>query len=126
MSTAPAKYFVAKREPIEYPEGMGGPQVCNLKTAAGKREYDRRRALMWVRQLGRCAVCRKITPLEEGQFGHGRSRGMGGSFRDDRIWDNDDKPLNAFLCGKCNSKQGSRKYEWRDGVFQPSERANCS
>jgi hypothetical protein len=118
----PAKYFVAAPEPIEFPEGEDGPQICNLKTAKGKREYDRRKKIMWMRQLERCATCKQHTEFEEGQFGHGRSRGMGGSTRDDRIWDKDGKPMNAFLCGKCNSAQGSRKYEWREGLFRAVER----
>lgn len=98
-----------------------GREICS-EHAAGKREYDRRKKIMWLRQLKRCGICRHPTPLEEGQFGHGHSRGMGGGFRDDRIWDDDGNPLNAFLCGKCNSEQGSKRYEWREGVFQAVER----
>jgi len=95
-----------------------GREICS-EHAAGKREYDRRKKIMWLRQLKRCAICRRVTELEEGQFGHSHSRGMAGSFRCDKIWDDDGNPLNAFLCGPCNSKQGSQHFEWRDGIFQP-------
>ena len=98
-----------------------GREICS-EHAAGKREYLRRKKIMWLRQLGRCGTCRKVTPLEEGQFGHSHSRGMGGGFRCDKIWDSDGNPLNAFLCGVCNSAQGSQRYGWRDGVFQGVER----
>lgn len=114
-----SKYFVTKPEPFH--TTRDGREICS-EHAAGKREYERRKKIMWMRQLERCATCREHTAFEEGQFGHGRSRGFGGGFRDDRIWDQDGRPMNAFLCGKCNSAQGSRKYEWRDGVFQAVER----
>ena len=114
-----AKYYIAK--PAAVHVARDGREICS-EHAAGKREYNRRKQVMWERQLGRCGSCRVPTPLEEGQFGHSSSRGFGGGFRDDRIWDENGKPMNAFLCGKCNSAQGSRHYEWRDGLFQPVKR----
>ena len=121
-----SKYYVTKPDAVDFPEGPLGRQVCNLKTVLGRREYARRKEVLWVRQLGRCAICRKQIELEDAQFGHGRARGLGGgsggAFRDDRLWDNEGKPMNACLCAHCNTRQGSKHYEWRDGLFQPVER----
>jgi hypothetical protein len=91
-----------------------------LKTKAGRAEYILRTYQMALRQRGLCGTCRK--PLgEDIVFGHSRTRGMGGGYRDDRLLI-DGKWNNAALHWRCNSLQGSSAYEWRNGLFQPTER----
>jgi 5-methylcytosine-specific restriction endonuclease McrA len=88
---------------------------------ASKAEYDRRRDVMIERQLGRCAICLKVkTPL---QFDHALGRGMGGKHRSDEIWEEDGSPKNAALCAECNSLKSSKRYEYRDGIYQPKVKA---
>ena len=85
-----------------------------------KAEYDRRRDVMIERQLGRCAICLKVkSPL---QFDHAEGRGHGGGHRDDRIWELDGTPKNAALCSDCNLQKASKRYQWRDGIYQPKEK----
>lgn len=92
-----------------------GREEC-LRSAAGNREYARRRAEMVSRQLGRCAICRRAGL--DMTFGHECCRS--GGKRDDRIWDENGKPKNAALCMRCNRAQGSRRYQWLDGSFIPA------
>lgn len=92
-----------------------GREEC-LRSTAGNKEYARRRAEMVIRQLGRCAMCRR-SGLDL-TFGHECCRS--GGKRDDRIWDEDRKPKNAALCLACNGIQGSRRFHWLDGSFVPA------
>lgn len=91
-----------------------GREVCD-KTPAGKKEYNRRKEVMWRRQHGMCGL--KISPrcpvfitLEQSTFEHQDGRGMGGAKRDDRI-EIDGKPYNMVACVHCNFKKGSRRLE---------------
>jgi hypothetical protein len=47
------------------------------------------------------------------EFDHQAGRGSGGGNRDDRILDENGNWMNAALCTKCNTKKGSKRYEWR-------------
>lgn len=95
-----------RREPILYPEGMDGRQVCDLTTAEGKREYKRRTEVMWERQNALCSICQLPMRLEEATFEHQDGRGHGGGHRDDRI-EIDGKPHNSVAHGFCNVEKGS-------------------
>ena len=92
-----------------------GRQECLTKTASGGREYKRRLGVMIQRQLGRCAMCRKVRELT---FDHEAGRGSGGGHRDDRIWQEDGQQKNAALCVECNGLKGSKRYSWIDGVYE--------
>jgi hypothetical protein len=93
-----------------------GREVLDLKTKAGSDEYHRRKQAMWERQGRRCAlqitdICKQRQgrwPKDEITFDHFAGRGTGGSKRDDRIFV-EGKPINAAVCGWCNSKRGSTR-----------------
>ena len=93
-----------------------GREILNLKTKAGADEYQRRKLEMWDRQGKRCAlmitdICKQRQgrwPKNETTFDHFSGRGAGGSKRDDRIWI-DGNPVNAAVCGFCNSMRGSTR-----------------
>jgi hypothetical protein len=104
-----------KREPMQRPEGIGGPEICDERTAEGFREYNRRRYQMEVRQGFQCAICERIAGSRM-DFDHEQSRG--GGKRDDRI-EVDGKWKNAALCRKCNTLKGSKRYHWLNGKYVP-------
>lgn len=101
-----------------------GREVCT-GTAFGKREYKRRTEAMRERQGGRCAIGGEWLAVGEAQFDHEAGRGSGGGHRDDRI-EIDGQWVNAAVCGECNGRKGSRRYEWRGGLYLPIERATLS
>ena len=121
--TAPAKYFVAKREAVKvYPEGR---EVCNQRIKAGKQEYWTRLLKMMVRQNMRCAICDCGLNYIWGEFDHEDGRGANGGHRDDRIevfiHDEDGVTIrwqNAAVCRPCNTEKGSKRYHWIEGVYQ--------
>ena len=103
----------------KFPDGR---EVCDTKTAAGKREYDSRIDKMVIRQGHRCrcgkSLCVKsptgngvswYVPGELPTFGHDIPRGHGGARRDDRIELPDGKWINHAECFECNSSKGSRR-----------------
>src|SRR5258708_6772031 len=104
-----------KREPIQEPEGPGGRQVCDLKTAAGTREYEKRTEEMRIRQRELCPICTFYLSKEDATFEHEDLRGMGGARRDDRIWKVDEEgnkmPLNFAVHGWCNRSKGSQRLD---------------
>jgi hypothetical protein len=61
-----------------------GREICN-STAAGKREYDRRKQQMWERDKGLCCLCFQPIAFRNATWEHFDGRGMGGGRRDDRI-----------------------------------------
>lgn len=93
-----------------------GREVCDA-SAAGIREYDRRREAMRERQGWRCAIGGEFISDEQATFDHERSRG--GGKQDDRI-EVDGRWRNAAVCCRCNGIKGSRRYEWRDGLYLPT------
>lgn len=96
-----------KREAIKT---FSDREVCDLKTAAGLREYRSRTEQMWERQKGLCSICHLPMRLEEATFEHDDGRGHGGGHRDDRIWV-DGKPKNTAAHGLCNVLKGSVRLE---------------
>jgi len=92
---------------------------CCQDNAAGRREYKARIALMWERQLGLCAICRRAIALEEATYEHAIPRGHGGGNRNDACNFPDGRWRNAATCWKCNSAKGSKRYEWVDSCFVP-------
>jgi hypothetical protein len=103
----------------------GGREVCDLLTKSGRDEYHRRVRAMWERQGKKCGL--QISPqckerngrllIDEAQFDHSNSRGMGGSKRDDRIIDDYYRPMNMAVCCWCNSLKGSRPLSDFDEVI---------
>lgn len=113
-SIAVVKYHKRKPGPIRImPDGR---EICS-KTKAGREEYQSRTVQMAIRQLGICAL--GPHPLIDPTFDHERSRG--GGQRDDRITNPDGSWKNAAVCWFCNGNKGSRRYEWRNGKYQPVE-----
>lgn len=94
---------------------VGGREVCS-KTPRGRAEYARRVSKMADRQGNLCAICEQY--MTAPTFEHQDGRGMGGSLRDDVI-EKQGKWYNAATCYQCNSRKGSRRYEWADGHFVP-------
>lgn len=95
-----------KADPIRYPNGKGGPEICVMLTASGRREYKRRTEEMWMRQGGLCSICKRPIRLEEAQFEHQDGRGFNGGHRDDRTEING-QPYNSAACGWCNVEKAS-------------------
>jgi hypothetical protein len=111
---------------VLYPEGEGGREVCNMKSAAGRAEYERRKDVMYARQKNRCSLCGNLMDRENATFEHEDGRGMGGSRQDDRIWKLDPvtgelKPYNSAAHGWCNGKKGSQRME----AFESLSAAKC-
>jgi len=103
--------IVAVHGVLHYPDGR---EVCD-KSAAGKKEYNRRKEIMWRRQHGICGLkisnlCPVFITLAQATFEHQDGRGLGGSHRDDRV-EIDGKPYNMASCGACNIAKGSRRLE---------------
>ena len=95
-----------------------GREVCD-KSSAGKKEYNRRKELMWRRQHGMCGLkissrCPVFIPLEQATFEHQDGRGMGGAKRDDRT-EIDGKPYNMVACIHCNFLKGSKPLQLPEG-----------
>jgi hypothetical protein len=86
----------------------GGREVCNMMTAAGKREYRRRTLEMRERQDNRCCLCHQWMSVQDTTFEHEAGRGMNGAHRDDRI-EKDGKWLNGAAHFWCNSLKGSQR-----------------
>jgi hypothetical protein len=91
-----------------------GREVCNLKSAAGRAEYERRKDVMYLRQKGRCSLCGNLMDRENATFEHEDGRGMGGAHQDDRILKPDSgagelKPYNSVAHGWCNGNKGSQR-----------------
>lgn len=86
----------------KYPDGR---EVCQ-DNWAGRREYLRRLEVMLTRQNWRCSLCEKRLRKEDATFEHQRRRGMGGAFRDDRIYDHDGLWLNGAAHWVCNREKG--------------------
>ena len=80
----------------------GGREVCQ-NTAAGKREYARRREVAWALQGGFCGRCARPIAPQDATLDHIQPRGMGGSRRDDRM-----ENL-QMLCFLCNLWKGSKR-----------------
>jgi len=112
------KQFKRSKPPVEFPEGLHGRQVCTA-TKGGRREYQRRREQMEIRQNFKCAICGRIFLVMT--FDHEVGRGYGGSYRDDRIVDANGNWINAALCETCNTFKASRRYSWVNGEYQPLE-----
>lgn len=106
-----------KREPIQYPEGLGGPEICDLDTAEGRRIYEARTNEMAELQNNRCAICGR--PMFRPQFDHAAGRGHGGGHRDDRTVNSKGNRINAAVDGECNIAKGSKRYHWLNGKYLP-------
>lgn len=108
------KAYIRKAPAVMYPEGLGGREVCS-RTAAGRKEYDKRRGQLEDRQKHKCAICGNWNMNME--FDHQAGRGANAGHRDDRILDEDGNWMNAALCTRCNTKKGSKRYEWRNKQY---------
>lgn len=94
-----------------------GREVCQ-PTKIGRVEYQRRLGVMAIRQNFLCAICGQYPGFAKETFDHQDGRGSGGSHRDDRI-EIDGKWHNAALCSDCNTRKGSVRYHWQDGLYVP-------
>lgn len=112
-----------KPPPVMYPEGPNGRQVCS-PNAAGKREYERLREVMELRQNFTCPICKLLFLRME--FDHEAGRGANGKHRDDRIYHKDGSWRNAALCSTCNTKKASKRYRWQNGKYLPLVKAEAA
>lgn len=110
------KHWAGKPDVIVFPDGR---EVCNPGTAGGCAEYEWRKILMWLRQSGRCGICRAPLSLKEATFDHETPRGLDGGMRDDRIAIFEDgrfiRHLNSAAHLTCNFVKGSRRLEVHHG-----------
>lgn len=112
----------SKRTPSKYPVVNGvmtypdGREVCQMNTAAGKREYKERTRKMCIRQGFLDAITGQHMHTWEATFDHQAGRTVGK--RDDRIIV-DGEWHNAALGLQSNMQKGSRRYHWQDGKYVP-------
>lgn len=85
-----------------YPDGR---EVCQ-DSAKGWAEYKRRVEVMVERQRFKCCLCGKRISVVSATFEHQRRRGMGSAWRDDRILDREEKPVNGAAHWVCNGERG--------------------
>jgi hypothetical protein len=86
-----------------YPNGR---EVC-CSTPKGRAEYERRTEEMRLRQHNICARGNHF--IVNPTFDHGRSRGGGGGFRDDRIVNEETgETMSGCSCWYCNGQAGSK------------------
>ena len=96
-----------------------GREVCDLRTKAGRDEYERRKRQMWQRQRRRCCLelrvkgCPGILRWADASFEHEDGRGMGGGHRDDRT-EKDGKPYNGVAHAWCNVLKGSTRVNYHE------------
>ena len=98
-----------------------GREQCNLYTAAGKAEYQRRKWAMRKRQNNQCCLfghnpaCPGYMTKAETSFEHENGRTSG--HRDDRISLPDGQWLNGAAHLLCNQWKGSRKIAYNSRNF---------
>lgn len=114
MKRTPSKYPIVNGV-MTYPDGR---ERCLMGTVSGAKEYERRRLAMERRQGYVDPI--SLEWLVNPTFDHQDGRGAGGSRRDDRI-EIDGKWHNAALNANTNGRKGSKRYEWRDGLYVPSK-----
>lgn len=102
----PDLFYQPPKEPVIKLDD--GREICDTRTAEGKREYKRRVVSMWLRQHRLCCNCQKDLRMKDATFEHENGRGLGGSKRDDRI-EADGKPINGASHAVCNHERGSKR-----------------
>lgn len=100
-----------------YPDGR---EICDMKTAEGRREYKRRTLEMAERQKWRDPWDGQFMSEEHVTFDHEQSRG--GGKRDDRILKPDGTWQNAAMGIFNNILKGSKRYKWIEGTYQEVSR----
>lgn len=88
----------------KYPDGR---EVC-CDTRKGREEYRSRILDMMGRQSRMCGIDPSHA-IHNPTFEHSQGRGSGGSRRDDRIEDENGRPMNCAACLHCNSQKGSNR-----------------
>ncbi len=122
-SFAHPKPSKVKRQPQPGVIIRHGREICNLKSAAGLREYKRRIEVMRQEQGGRCAIGGEPLAAADATFDHEVPRGHGGGNRQDAIYDPvTGEPINAAVCFLHNSEKGSRRIEYKVKRFLAEER----
>lgn len=97
-------------------EFADGRIVFDTTTKAGREGYRANTRTAFDRQGRVCGLqvtpqCREREgrwPFDMIQLDHAAGRGMGGAKRDDRVVDENGKPMNLAVCPWCNSYKGSR------------------
>lgn len=105
----PAKPKKRKVQP-KFLKKNDGRVVCNLKSAAGARQYIAYLDQMWLRDNGECCICHKYVNFVEATFEHTDLRS--GGRRDDRpeyTKPNGEGIRNGVAHGLCNSQKGSKR-----------------
>lgn len=102
-----------KKEPVTVRVMKDGREVCNMLTAAGRAEYERRKRFVWEQQTFRsigidqpghyCSICKLILHWKDTTADHIKPRKSGGSERDDRV-----ENL-AAAHWICNTQRGSKR-----------------
>lgn len=88
-----------------------GREVCQ-PSMKGAQEYHRRIQTMAERQDQICCLCKDEKNLMkpwDTTFEHLNGRGMNAAWRDDRIEDEQGKPMNGAAHFGCNIKKGSKR-----------------
>ena len=105
-----------------YKKFLDGREVC-LTNKRGLKLYRQRTLAMHERQKGICPMCKNPMSTEIGfensaTFDHVDGRGMGGGHRDDRIVDENGKPMNQALCARDNYAKGSKRVGAKPGRWE--------
>lgn len=90
-------------------------EICT-DTPQGRALYTSRIEQMVKRQNYRCCIGGEPMTVDKADFEHETGRGMGGGHRDDRIADEDGKPINGAACRAHNSAKGSKRGGYADLV----------
>lgn len=111
IKRVPAKPVKVKRKAQpKFLKKNDGRVVCNLKSVAGKRQYQDWIMEMWYRDAYACCICHLDLAFEEATFEHTDLRS--GGRRDDRpeyTKPNGEVIRNGVAHGICNSQKGSKR-----------------
>lgn len=88
-----------------------GREVCT-DTPQGWALYKDRIRQMVEWQNGLCCLCAKPLRVVAATFEHEAGRGFNGAHRDDRILDNEGRPINGAAHFSCNNSKGSRRVQY--------------
>ena len=108
MTLAFPKPKDCKKEPVAVKVMKDGREVCNMLTASGRTEYERRKRWAWDNQSHICGICKLHLNWGDTTVDHIKPRKSGGSERDDRQFN-----LSA-VHWLCNSSRGSKRSGFYD------------
>lgn len=98
-----------RKPPIDFPDGPGGREICQLETAEGARIYRSRTLSMRKRQKELCRWCGLWMAEDETTFDHDEMRSVHHDDRICKLVNGVMKAINAAVHKLCNVARGSQK-----------------